>query len=83
MKFWKFIPFLKEFFTSREVQFHKKAIGISMVLAYMFFPFDLIPDFIALFGIFDDALIAAFMLNRMIAMAPNSMKEKYGLADKV
>jgi uncharacterized membrane protein YkvA (DUF1232 family) len=79
LKFWKFIPFLKEFFFSREVEMHKKAIGVLFILAYAFFPFDLIPDFLSLFGIIDDVVIATFVLERMIKMAPDSLREKYKL----
>jgi uncharacterized membrane protein YkvA (DUF1232 family) len=78
-KFWKFIPFLKEFFFSTEVRVHKKMIGILLILAYAFFPFDLIPDFLSILGIVDDVVIATFVLERMIKMAPDSIKDKYRL----
>lgn len=58
---------------------HKKAIGILFILAYAFFPFDLIPDFLSLFGIVDDVVIATFVLERMIKMSPQSLKDKYKL----
>ncbi|RBW68796.1 YkvA family protein [Bacillus taeanensis] len=77
----KFIPFLKEFFLSGEVLFQKKVISVFMILAYVFFPFDLIPDFLSFFGIIDDVVIATFLLERMIKMAPQSLKEKYALFD--
>jgi uncharacterized membrane protein YkvA (DUF1232 family) len=79
IKFWKFIPFLKEFFLSKEVEVYKKTLGILLILTYAFFPFDLIPDFLSLFGIIDDVVIATFVLERMIKMAPASLKEKYEL----
>jgi uncharacterized membrane protein YkvA (DUF1232 family) len=79
LKFWKFIPFLKEFFFSKEVEVHKKALGVLFILTYAFFPFDLIPDFLSLIGVVDDVVIATFILERMIKMAPESLKHKYKL----
>ncbi|MCM3651653.1 DUF1232 domain-containing protein [Metabacillus litoralis] len=79
LKFWRFIPFLKEFFFSREVAVQKKIIGLLLILAYALFPFDLIPDFLSLIGIVDDVVIATFVLERMINMAPESLKDKYKL----
>ncbi|WP_319941415.1 YkvA family protein [Metabacillus sediminilitoris] len=58
---------------------HKKAIGILFIIAYAFFPFDLIPDFLSLFGIVDDVVIATFVLERMIKMSPQFLKDKYKL----
>lgn len=58
---------------------HKKTLGILLILTYAFFPFDLIPDFLSFFGIIDDVVIATFVLERMIKMAPASLKEKYEL----
>ncbi|MGM7722653.1 DUF1232 domain-containing protein [uncultured Metabacillus sp.] len=79
LKFWKFIPFLKDFFLSREVVLHKKVLGVLLILTYVFFPFDLIPDFLSLLGIVDDVVIAGFILDGMIKMAPASLKDKYQL----
>ncbi|MBO1510744.1 YkvA family protein [Metabacillus bambusae] len=79
LKFWKFIPFLKEFFISKEVEVQKKAIGVLLILTYAFFPFDLIPDFLSLIGVVDDVVIATFVLERMIKMAPESLRDKYKL----
>ncbi|CAM3844375.1 YkvA family protein [Mesobacillus zeae] len=80
-KFWKFIPFIKDFFLSREVKANKKIIGLVLILAYAFFPFDLIPDFLAFFGVIDDIVIAGFVLERMVKLAPDSLKEKHGLPE--
>ncbi|WP_316397428.1 YkvA family protein [Metabacillus litoralis] len=57
----------------------KKIIGLLLILAYALFPFDLIPDFLSLIGIVDDVVIATFVLERMINMAPESLKDKYKL----
>ncbi|RFU63585.1 YkvA family protein [Bacillus sp. V59.32b] len=78
LKFWKFIPFLIDFFKSKEVESSKKTLGILLVLTYAFFPFDLIPDFLSLVGILDDVVIAGFVFERMVKMAPDSLKEKHG-----
>ncbi|MBU7595559.1 YkvA family protein [Metabacillus halosaccharovorans] len=77
--FWRFIPFLKEFFFSKQVESHKKILGVLLILTYTFFPFDLIPDYISFLGIVDDVVLATFVLDWMIKMAPESLTEKYKL----
>ncbi|PMC40829.1 hypothetical protein CJ195_02970 [Bacillus sp. UMB0899] len=77
--FWRFIPFLKEFFFSNQVESYKKILGVLLILTYAFFPFDLIPDFISFLGIIDDVVVATFVIDWMIRMAPESLKEKYEL----
>ena len=81
LKFWKSLPFLKDFFVSEDVQLHKKALGVLMILTYAFFPFDLIPDFLSFIGIIDDVVIAGFVLERIVKIAPQSLKEKYNLIE--
>jgi uncharacterized membrane protein YkvA (DUF1232 family) len=81
LKFWKFLPFLKDFFVSKDVQLHKKALGVILILTYAFFPFDLIPDFLSFIGIIDDVVIAGIVLESMIKMAPQSLKEKYNVIE--
>ncbi|HWO78728.1 MAG TPA: DUF1232 domain-containing protein [Bacillus sp. (in: firmicutes)] len=77
--FWKSLPFIGEFFLSKEVETKKKVMSLALILGYALFPFDLIPDFLVLFGIVDDTVIIAFIIERMIKWAPDSLKEKYRL----
>lgn len=78
-KFWKSIPFIIDFFLSKEVALFKKMFSALLVLAYVFFPLDLIPDFFAFFGLVDDLIIAGFIVERMVKWAPETLKEKYHL----
>jgi uncharacterized membrane protein YkvA (DUF1232 family) len=43
------------------------------------FPFDMIPDFITFFGIIDDLVVATFIFERMVKMAPETLKRKYNV----
>jgi uncharacterized membrane protein YkvA (DUF1232 family) len=83
LKFWKSIPFVLEFFLSREVDAYKKILSVLLILTYIFFPFDLIPDYIYLLGIFDDIVITSFILERMVNWAPETLKDKYDLHGKI
>ncbi|MEW9109687.1 YkvA family protein [Cytobacillus gottheilii] len=76
-KFWKFIPFLKEYFLSREVSMAKKVLPVAGVVAYILLPFDIIPDFLTIFGVTDDIVLTTFLLQQMVKMAPERLKEKY------
>ncbi|MCM3618191.1 DUF1232 domain-containing protein [Sutcliffiella horikoshii] len=80
--FWRFIPFLIDYFRSREVSGMKKVAGVLLLAAYVVFPFDLIPDYLLFFGLLDDVVIVTFVLERMVKMAPFSLKEKHKLLDK-
>jgi uncharacterized membrane protein YkvA (DUF1232 family) len=82
-KFWKSIPFVVEFFFSREVEAYKKVLSILLILTYILFPFDLIPDFIYLLGIFDDIVVTSFIMERMVMWAPETLKDKYHLHEKI
>lgn len=81
-KFRRFVPFLKDFFLSNEVPIHKKALGVLFFLTYAFFPFDLIPDYLAFLGLIDDVVIASFVLERFVKIAPDSLKRKHKLIEK-
>nr|WP_090745633.1 DUF1232 domain-containing protein [Mesobacillus persicus] len=78
-KFWKSIPFIIDFFKTKEVDLYKKVLSGLMILTYAFFPFDLIPDFIYLFGIIDDIVVTSFIIERMVKWAPETLKNKYRL----
>ena len=78
--FWRFIPFLIDYFRSGEVSGAKKIVGVVLLLAYVIFPFDLIPDYLLVFGVLDD--VVTFVLERIVKMAPASLKEKYKLLEK-
>ncbi|UJL47006.1 DUF1232 domain-containing protein [Virgibacillus sp. NKC19-16] len=78
-KFHKSIPFMKDFFMTNEVKRSTKILFAVLIIGYIALPFDLIPDFILLFGIVDDATIAIFLLQQMVKVAPESLKEKHKL----
>ncbi|MFC7371006.1 YkvA family protein [Fictibacillus iocasae] len=80
LKFWKFIPFLKDYFLTSEVALPKKLFGVGLLAAYAVFPFDIIPDFLIFFGILDEVTLAAFVLQRLVKNAPPSLQEKHGLS---
>ncbi|WP_404430034.1 YkvA family protein [Sutcliffiella horikoshii] len=80
--FWRFIPFLIDYFRSGEVSGAKKIVGVVLLLAYVIFPFDLIPDYLLVFGVLDDVMVVTFVLERIVKMAPVSLKEKYKLLEK-
>ncbi|NLP49161.1 DUF1232 domain-containing protein [Bacillus sp. RO1] len=80
--FWRFIPFLIDYFRSNQVSWAKKIAGVVLLLAYLIFPFDLIPDYLLFFGVLDDVMVVTFVLERIVKMAPSSLKEKYKLLDK-
>lgn len=73
----RFIPFLYEFFRSKEVTLKQKLISISLVFVYWLFPFDLVPDFFAMFGILDDLTILTLILSHMVKIAPPELRQKY------
>ncbi|WP_117149223.1 YkvA family protein [Paraliobacillus zengyii] len=89
MRFWrrfKFIfqfrqsiPFLKEYFLSRQVKLRSKMIAIGLILVYVVFPFDLLPDFFLIIGLFDDIMIASLILQQIVKRTPTSIKEEYHL----
>jgi uncharacterized membrane protein YkvA (DUF1232 family) len=53
-----------------------------IITGYFVFPFDLIPDFLVVFGLVDDVAIAILILQQMVKIAPSSLKEKYNFQFK-
>lgn len=71
------IPFLKDFFISKEINKGKKIVFVVLILGYIILPFDIIPDFLVGIGLVDDVAVALFIVQLMIKVAPESLKEKY------
>lgn len=80
-KFHKSIPFIKGFFISKEVKVVTKAFFAILIVGYVALPLDIVPDFIFLFGFLDDVTMVIFLLQKMVEIAPNSLKEKHELLD--
>ncbi|PRT09770.1 hypothetical protein C6352_17155 [Bacillus thuringiensis] len=74
-----FVPFLFDFFTSKEVSIKKKILSIAFLVGYVAMPLDLIPDFLPFIGILDDIGIVLFILNRIVKMAPVQLQEKHNV----
>ncbi|WP_270181407.1 YkvA family protein [Alkalihalobacillus sp. CinArs1] len=71
----KFIPFLYEYFTRHGGR--RKWLSLLAILGYVILPFDLIPDFLSIFGMVDDVMILTFILHQIVKHAPAELKEKY------
>lgn len=82
IKFWRFLPFLFEFYKSKKVKVYKKVLSVLLIVGYIMLPLDLIPDFITFFGVIDDILIVSFIFSAIIKMAPDSLKKHYQM-DKI
>ncbi|ENH96375.1 hypothetical protein J416_11045 [Gracilibacillus halophilus YIM-C55.5] len=78
-QFRKSIPFLKDYFASREVTITAKVIAILLMIGYVVFPFDLIPDWLLAIGVLDDVMIVSLILQQMVKMAPERLREKHKL----
>ncbi|SFB04643.1 Protein of unknown function [Lentibacillus halodurans] len=78
-KFHKSFPFFIDFFRSAQLEGTTKFVYVLLIIGYIVFPFDIIPDFLYVFGIVDDITVAAFLLQRMVKVAPESLKEKHHL----
>ena len=75
----KFGPFLLDFYKSTAVPAKKKFLSIAFIAGYLLFPFDVIPDFLAGFGLLDDAAVLLLVLQQIIKLAPASMREKHNM----
>ncbi|MFC2947804.1 YkvA family protein [Virgibacillus sediminis] len=78
-RFRKSVPFIKDFFLSKEVVLPKKVLFAGLAVGYILLPIDLVPDFLLLFGVVDDIAVTSFLLQQMVKTAPASLKEKYDL----
>jgi uncharacterized membrane protein YkvA (DUF1232 family) len=78
----KSIPFMIRFFHSKEVSNQKKWMSILFLFAYILFPWDIIPDFLLFFGIVDDIAIFTYIMQLMVKMAPESLKDEYRLEEE-
>ncbi|MGP4039919.1 YkvA family protein [Gracilibacillus sp. D59] len=81
-KFRKSFPFFKEFFLSNQVKITAKLASIILIIGYILFPFDLIPDYLLVLGIFDDVMIATLILQQMVKMAPETLRKKYDIEER-
>jgi len=77
----RFLPFLFEFFTSKGIPMRKKLFSILLLIGYILFPFDVIPDFLTFFGILDDLTVLTFVMQKIVQMSPQHLKDKYGLME--
>ncbi|WP_053366655.1 YkvA family protein [Bacillus sp. FJAT-27245] len=75
----KFGPFLLDFFKSDKVPLKRKLLSVGLIAGYLLFPFDIIPDFFSFFGLIDDFGILILILQQMIKLAPDSLREKHRL----
>ncbi|WP_066048149.1 YkvA family protein [Robertmurraya korlensis] len=82
VKFWRFLPFIRDFYFARDVEVKHKAWPVVFIIGYLLLPVDVIPDVFAIFGFTDDLLITTFILQRLVKIAPPWLKEKYNLNDK-
>ncbi|WP_163528387.1 YkvA family protein [Halobacillus ihumii] len=75
------IPFLIGFFRSPEIANGNKVIAILLMLGYLLFPWDVIPDFLVVFGLVDDLAVLTFILQQIVKMAPDSLKKEYRIEE--
>jgi uncharacterized membrane protein YkvA (DUF1232 family) len=73
------VPFLVDFFRSRDVSLAKKGLSVGLVAFYFWLPMDVIPDVFLLLGIVDDLAVFTFILQLIIKMAPEELQKRYEL----
>lgn len=75
----KLLPFLYDFYTSKAVKKRTKLLSLVLLFGYLLFPFDAIPDFFTFFGLIDDLAVLTFVLNQIVKLSPQELKEKHGI----
>lgn len=79
LKFWRFLPFILDYFLSKDIPLWKKLLPVTVIAGYIALPVDLIPEFFAIIGITDDIAVTTFILERMVKSAPQALQEKHKL----
>lgn len=82
LKFWRFFPFIFDYFLSKEVPLWKKVLPVALITGYIVLPFDLIPEVFAIIGITDDIAVTTFILERVVRAAPQTLQEKHKLIER-
>ncbi|UOQ91754.1 DUF1232 domain-containing protein [Halobacillus shinanisalinarum] len=77
----KSVPFLLSFFRSHEVARSSKVTAVLLMIGYLLFPWDVIPDFLVIFGLVDDVAVLTFILQQIVKMAPSSLKKEYDMEE--
>ncbi|KGX86589.1 YkvA family protein [Pontibacillus litoralis] len=77
----KSIPFLFAFFRSYEVGRSKKWLAAFFLFGYFVLPFDAIPDIFGVIGLIDDIAVFTFVLQRIVKMAPPSLRKLFNVDD--
>ncbi|SFG07126.1 Protein of unknown function [Halobacillus alkaliphilus] len=78
----KSVPFMLRFFRSKEVSARKKWLSLLFLFGYLLFPWDVIPDFLILFGILDDLTVFTYITQWMVKTAPLSLKEDFRIEER-
>jgi uncharacterized membrane protein YkvA (DUF1232 family) len=67
---------LRKLMTDPRVPRRNKLLAVA-ALAYLVSPIDLVPDFVPVLGRFDDILLAAFAVDRLLRSVPAEVREGY------
>lgn len=78
----KSVPFLVRFFKSKDVSAGKKWFSVVLLVAYLLFPWDVIPDFLVFFGLVDDLAVFTYIIQWMVKMAPADLQKEYRVYDE-
>ncbi|WP_201715106.1 YkvA family protein [Rossellomorea arthrocnemi] len=74
------VPFLVDFFRSRDVSLAKKGLSVGVVAFYFWLPMDVIPDVFLILGVVDDLAVFTFILQMMVKMAPEELQKRYHIS---